>query len=138
MTIDLYSDGSFFFGRRPAFGWLAVLGKRILAHGSGECRDDGMRNVAGEICGGLNALRYAVEAGFTVVRLHSDLSTLGHHFRKPHPKPGSHSEEAARFLADHKEVQVQFVFRRDTDPFVRRAHCLSRASSTQASAKCAA
>ena len=126
-TINLFSDGSYFCGMVPTFGWLAVAERdKVLASGSGRCRNDGTNNVAGEIVGALSALGWAVQAGFDRVIVHSDLSTLKQHFKKVGQRPSSHSEEAVRFVESHPEVKVEFCFTRDSNPLLREAHHLSR------------
>lgn len=139
--VKLYSDGSFYFGSEPTFGWVASEeGERVIETGSGVCMNDGSNNVAGEICGAIAALVWAVSRGFTQVVLHADLSSLGKHFRRREPvkrprKTRFVIEEAARWKLAHPEVDVKFVFVRDSQcPLLRRAHELARSAQPQAKA----
>ena len=127
--IRLYSDGSFFFGKQPTYGWVATdeAGK-VLASGCGRCRNDGSNNVAAEISGALHALGWAVQHGFDHVLLCSDLATLVEHFKRRWCRTGSLSDEATKWLAGHPQVRVDFTWARDADPLIRRAHNLSRRS----------
>lgn len=123
----LFSDGSFFFGKSPTFGWVAADDTgRVLATGSGRCRNDGSNNVAGEIAGALEGLAWGLANGFRHMQVCSDLATLVEHFRRRWARPGSLSEEATQWLAAHPELMVDFTWMRDAEPLLRQAHNLSR------------
>ena len=139
--VKLFSDGSFYFGKDPTFGWVASGdGERVIDCGSGVCRNDGSNNVAGEICGAIAALGWAVSKGFTEVVLHADLSSLSKHFARctPVTKPRKTRfviQEAARWKQAHPEVDVKFVFVRDSQcPLLRKAHELARSAQPLAKA----
>ncbi len=131
-VIELYSDGSFFHGRQPTFGWVAATASaRVLAEGVGRCRNDRTNNVAAEIGGALAALGWAVAQGFKCVRLHCDLVSLPTHFRRSDARPGTFAAAATAWLAAHPEVVIEFRFERDSHRLVRRAHDLSRSVEAQ-------
>jgi ribonuclease HI len=131
-VINIYSDGSFYFGRKPTFGWLAAGSDgNILAQGCGVCDNDGSNNVAGEIAGALAALRWAVDRGFSEILIHADLSTLSNHFlggaRRDRGKLRSMSAAAARWRIEHPAITITFRYVRDVNaPLLREAHHLSR------------
>ena len=136
-ALRIYSDGSFYFGRKPTFGWVAAdRNGNVLERGHGTCDNDGSNNVAGEIAGALAALRWAVEHGFTEILIHADLSTLANHFcsdkSRENTQPRSRkframSAAASRWTTEHPNVLLRFFFvRHAKELLLREAHNLSR------------
>lgn len=135
LRVQLYSDGSFYFGSVPTFGWVASCdGRRVISQGKGATFNDGSNNVAGEIAGALAALDWAVASGAREIVLHSDLKSLPKHFACGSSSAKARSRArrtlsriAAEWTAAHAGVRLFFVFVRDQQcALLRRAHEISR------------
>ena len=126
--ISLWTDGAYRHGHAPGYGWLACVGKRVVAQGAGSVTNDGTGSLAGEIAAALAALDWAVGQGVRRVVLHTDCATLPLHFRRMAPSPCGFRAAAHAWTLAHQDVEVEFVKSPSVHPLLSQAHHLSRAA----------